>query len=148
VSTALVIGVGNADRGDDAAGLLVARRVRALAGERCRVVECSGGLDGLLEQWAPDDHVVVVDAVPGDHPGRWHRVEGPVAESLAAPASSHGFGVGEAIALARSLDALPQSLVVYAVEGSDFRPGAAVAAGILDALDGVAAQVIAEAEAR
>ena len=141
---ALVIGVGNADRGDDAAGLLVARRVREIAGGRCHVVECTGALTDLLGVWARGDRVVVVDAMQGSHPGRWHRVDARGAESLAGTASSHGLGVGELIGLARALDMLPQSLVVYAVEGNDFRHGAPVQASILAAVGGVAEHVVAE----
>ena len=37
--------------------------------------------------------------------------------------SSHGFGVAEAIALARALGTLPQHCIVYAIEAADFTPG-------------------------
>jgi len=142
----LVIGVGNPDRGDDAAGLLVARRVRELADGRCEVVEWTGAAVDLLDVWRRHSaDVVVVDAMEGTQAGRWHRVDAAVAESMAATRSSHGLGVGEVIGLARALDALPASLVVYAVEGTDFRTGAPVGAAIVAAVDAVAARVLAEA---
>jgi hydrogenase maturation protease len=144
----LVIGVGNQDRGDDAVGLLVARRVHALSGGGCDVVECSGSMTSLLDIWSQADRVLLVDAVQGAHPGRWHRVGATLAEAtMSTSASSHGFGVGEVIALARALDALPESLVVYAVEGSDFRRGAEPDDSMRAAVDEVAARVLTEATA-
>ena len=45
----MVIGVGNADRGDDAAGLIAVRRVRQCA-PGVRTIERSGDIVGLLEK--------------------------------------------------------------------------------------------------
>ena len=37
--------------------------------------------------------------------------------------SSHGLGLAEAVELARSLDRLPPSLVIFGIEGTDFGLG-------------------------
>jgi hypothetical protein len=50
------------------------------------------------------------------------RAAHPTVE-LAAPTSSHGLGVGQAVELARALDRLPRKLVVVGVEGADFGQG-------------------------
>jgi len=139
----LVIGIGNPDRGDDSAGLLAARRVRELCVRRCRVVECTGSLTSLLDLWTSADRVILIDAMLGEHPGRWRRLDASAAEILAAPASSHGFGVGEVIGLARALGALPRSLTVYAIEGDTFVPGSPASEAVAAAAREVAARIAA-----
>jgi Ni,Fe-hydrogenase maturation factor len=47
----LVIGIGNPDRGDDAAGLAVARNVRAAAPAGVAVIELDGDQLALLDAW-------------------------------------------------------------------------------------------------
>ena len=58
-----VIGIGNPLRGDDAVGLLVARRVRELAGPEVEVMELEGEPSRLIDAWQGARLVVVVDAV-------------------------------------------------------------------------------------
>src|SRR6476619_6147364 len=58
----ILIGVGNAWRGDDGAGLAVARRVRELAPAGVDVREVEGDATTLLEAWVGAEHVAVVDA--------------------------------------------------------------------------------------
>ena len=54
----LVIGVGNPDRGDDAVGLHVARRVAAAA-PQVSVIEAAGDALRLLDRWRGAEHVVL-----------------------------------------------------------------------------------------
>jgi hydrogenase maturation protease len=57
---ALIIGLGNPDRGDDAAGLLVAQSLRTRGAEA--IAHTGGALD-LIEIWAGTERVIVVDAI-------------------------------------------------------------------------------------
>jgi Ni,Fe-hydrogenase maturation factor len=59
---ALLIGIGNADHGDDAAGLAVARRVTAAAPGGVTVTELSGDQLGLLDAWEGQSEVWAADA--------------------------------------------------------------------------------------
>jgi hypothetical protein len=79
--TALLVGLGNRDRGDDGVGPVVVGRV-SVAG--ARVVEVVDPLD-LLELWAGVDLVVVVDAVRGGRPAGEVVVLEAGAEPLPAP---------------------------------------------------------------
>lgn len=104
-SRTLVIGVGNPLRGDDAAGVLVARRLAALAGTPLSVpteipipavvptaiatavptaiptaiIEASGEGAALIDCWAGYDRVILIDAVQSTggagQPGRVHRFD-------------------------------------------------------------------------
>jgi hydrogenase maturation protease len=123
----VVIGVGNALRGDDAAGLVVARRLADLDGlTGIEVRSHEGEGTALFGLWDGADAVVVVDTVrSGAAPGTIHRVD---ASSTPVPvplrrASSHAVGLADAIELARALGRLPRTVVVCGVEGGSFDTG-------------------------
>lgn len=136
-----IIGVGNPDRGDDAAGLEVARRLRLLHG--IETLECAGAMTDLLQAWSGAADVVVVDAmVSGRPPGTVTRFDAARGPLPAAPfrGSTHGLGVAEAVALARTLGQLPVRLTVWGIEGADFTLGSALTPAVAAAV----AQVVAE----
>ena len=147
--TVLVIGVGNASRGDDAAGLEVARRI-ADVGPRPGIKVLSHGGDGvaLLDLWDGADAVVIIDSMrSGAAPGTIHRIDAsstPVAVPL-GEASTHALGVAEAIELARALDTLPPTVVVYGVEGANYEIGSSPGESVASAIDLAASAVHCEA---
>jgi len=146
-SPMLVIGVGNALRADDAAGLRVARGLRP--GPGVDVCEQSGEATALLEALRGSAAAVIVDAALGAQPGRVHRLDaaaGPLPQGLFG-FSTHGFGVAEGIELARALGALPPVCVVYAVEGERFETGAPMSAAVTRALPRLAEGITREIEA-
>jgi hydrogenase maturation protease len=73
VSGPLVIGLGSG-RGDDAAGLLVARRLKR-AGARFEVLEHRGELLELIELWCGRPTTLVDAAVSGAPAGTIHRLD-------------------------------------------------------------------------
>jgi hydrogenase maturation protease len=101
--TAMVIGIGNSFRSDDAAGLIVARRVRVNAPSHLQGLELQA--DALLALWDNADAVVLIDAVAsGVQPGTIYRFEAhaePI-PSACFHGSTHGLNVAEAIELARA----------------------------------------------
>jgi len=138
--SAVVIGIGNEFRRDDGIGPAVAREVER-RGVRAEI--CDGDPVRLMEAWADADLAVVVDAVrcvPA-RPGRLHRTTVPAAASAA---SSHGFGVPEAVELAGALDRMPARLVVFAVEVDDVAFGVGLSAPVADALGPAVDAVLAE----
>jgi hydrogenase maturation protease len=153
----LVIGVGNELRGDDGAGIAVARQVGARAlkpGVRglkagLDVREHQGEPTALLEIWNEAGAVVLIDAVrSGAPPGTIHRLEvggDPLPARWSGSSSTHAFALVEAIELARSLHRLPAQLVVFGVEGRTFAAGAELSAEVRRALPAVADAVGREA---
>ena len=125
----LLIGVGNAWRGDDAAGLVLARRLGGLAHE-------GDGL-ALVDAWAGARHVVVVDAAAsGAPPGTVHRFDASAPlPARALRSSTHALGLAEAVELARALGRLPERLEVYAIEGADFAVGAGLTPAVAAAVE-------------
>jgi hydrogenase maturation protease len=124
-----IIGCGNLDRGDDAAGLLVARRLRALGLETLgvEIIEQSGESFSLMNCWTGPEHDILVDAtVPHGRPGQvrvWDAHSDRLPDD-GFPSSTHAFGVREAVELARAIKRLPKTLLIYGIEGEHFCFGA------------------------
>lgn len=138
----LVIGVGNPDRGDDAAGLAVARAIRA-ADPGVTVTELTGDQLGLLDLWAGADEVIVIDAVwSGAAPGTVFRFTAatPLGGPFRRP-GTHTFSLADVIELARNLDVLPPRLTGYGIEGRDFGFGRPLSPPVAAAAGEVAGEV-------
>ena len=138
-----VIGCGNMHRSDDAAGVLVADRLRQM-GIPAEVQP--GSAFELVESWYQDDDVILIDAVLTGSPVGSIRVwDGRAPKVPSSPqVSSHGFGVAEAINLARILQLLPRSLRVYGIEGRNFEIGEAVSPEVLRSVEDVAQQIASD----
>ncbi len=139
--TAIVIGVGNRDRGDDAAGPLVCDRLRARSEAGVQTLVCEGSILDLALGWERDDDVIVVDAVqPGAEPGRILTVDAKTAP-LPTPGavSTHEIDVSVAIELARAIGRMPARLVVIGIEAAQTEwrapPSAPVDAAVDRAVD-------------
>lgn len=147
-ASVLVIGIGNEFRGDDAVGLVVARRLCAHAGPWLEVREASGEATELMRLWEGRSRVVVVDAMRSGRPpgtiARFDALDGWHDTAGGRFASSHALGLPEAVALAKALDALPGSLVVLGVEGASFDAGAPMTPAVQAAAGQVVASVLAD----
>lgn len=139
-----LIGVGNWDRGDDAAGLLVARALRRrLPRSLACADECQGG-PAMMDRWHGADLVIVVDAVStGATPGTIYRLDAGARplSILTRCRSSHALSVGEVIELARTLRRLPPRLIVYGIEGAQYALGAAPSPAVVRAVRVVAQRI-------
>ena len=114
----LVLGLGNDILGDDAVGLLAARRLRALLPESVDVVESGGGGLDLLDVLEGYDRAILLDAIlTGKHP------PGTILEFSAEDfkkddcPSPHYAGLPTVIQLAESLGIrFPSIFQIVAVE--------------------------------
>ena len=154
----IIVGIGNEYRRDDAAGLLVVRRLKEYANEYAAVrsalppleiIEESGEGTALMEAWEGADFAIVVDAVYGEQsPGGIYR--GVFAgEELSPPLppnfhrhSTHAFGLGEAIELARSFGTLPPKVIVYGIEVADVTAGMGVSPEVEATIDHVVGAIL------
>lgn len=141
----LILGLGNFDRSDDAAGLLVARRLREL-GVPAR--EDPGEPLALLEAWSGEPEVIVVDAVVSGRPvgtiGIWNARTTPMPAGVVR-GSTHGLGLAEAIELGRALGRLPHRMTVYGIEGACFDFGARASPAVVASVEQVAQHIAARA---
>ncbi len=135
-----VIGLGDRDRGDGAAGLLVADELSlhdvpadVLAWERPEL--------DLLEVLPRYDRVVLVDAARSDVlPGTIHR--DPHLDPHAAGLETHGFGLGEVLELATALGRLPDELELLLIETGPATHGARLSLDVAIAVDRVIVELL------
>ncbi|NKE73287.1 hydrogenase maturation protease [Candidatus Manganitrophus noduliformans] len=143
LSKIFVVGIGNDYRWDDAAGRIVARRLKTGAPLSTEIFEETGEGTSLLEAWRGAEDVFLIDAVQsGAPPGTVHRIDvstQPLPASLFRH-STHAFGIAEAVELARVLHQLPPRLIIYGIEGERFDAGV----GLSPAVE----KAVAEVEAR
>ena len=132
--------VGNRDRGDDAAAVLVAERLQQL-GINAEVY--AGDPLAIMERWNPADDVIVVDAmVTGARVGSVQVFEVPLpSQFLGTGSSTHGVGVAEAIRLAHAMGRLPRRLRVYGIEGKQFQQGTEISSEVKSAAANLAMQI-------
>jgi hydrogenase maturation protease len=140
-----VIGIGNPYRGDDAAGRLVACKLRGRLPSDVQLLERSEDAATLLDDWDPDDDIIVVDAVCSGSPaGTIHRLDpakGPLPDPVGVT-SSHALGLATALELARSLGRLPRSMVVFGIEARAFEIGSEPSSEVVEAAEQVAVAVL------
>jgi hydrogenase maturation protease len=126
----LVVGVGNPYRCDDRIGLMIAEQLNKILPKQVEVIShYSDGLS-LIDLWKKFDCIYLVDAVSsGGSPGKVYRFDA-IAKQLPINFfknySTHSFDIPETIALAKSLNSLPEELIIYGVESKDFRMGSQI----------------------
>jgi hydrogenase maturation protease len=145
----LIIGIGNADRGDDAVGLMVARMVRDAAPPGVSVTELDGDQLALLDAWDGDADVYVVDATcSGGEPGSVCRFDAsaPLGGGF-KHRGTHIFSLADVIELARALHRLPARVEGYGIEGASFELGAPLSPEAEGAARTVAERILHELRA-
>ncbi|MCP9468820.1 MAG: hydrogenase maturation protease [Nitrospira sp.] len=147
-----IIGLGNEWRGDDAAGLLAARRLRDRLdriGERGQVIEARQAGTDLLDLMNGARVVLLIDAAKSGQPaGTIHRLDasaGPIALNLACR-STHGVGVAETIELGRTLGRLPETVMIYGIEVAETGWGPSLSQPVEEAVEQVVEQIARDVE--
>lgn len=127
---ALVIGLGNRWRGDDAIGAQVLDLLRAMKLGNVELLDCPGDNMDLINHWQGREHAYVIDAcyAPELAAGTLLTIENAHADDRALtqlrhPTSSHVLDLQQAIALSEVLEQAPAALTVYAIAGSRFETG-------------------------
>jgi hydrogenase maturation protease len=115
----LVVGVGDWERGDEAAGLEVARRIADAALEDVTAICWEGAALDLLEAWSGFDRVVVVGAAaPGTEPGRLLSIAADGPDADRAPR------LAEALRFANATGRRPARLEVLGIGPAQTEAGA------------------------
>ncbi len=143
----IIIGVGNPLRGDDGAGWAVIDHLVHKIHPEIQLSKQRGDIVELVEVFANYATVYLVDACSMEAPaGTWQRIDG-LCESLPAEnaqTSTHGFGIAQAIELARNLNALPSKLIVYAIVGQEYAMSDSLTAPVVEAVKQVADEILKE----
>jgi len=143
----MMLGIGNRDRRDDAAGCIVAQQLHGLLPHDVEIAEHDGEATSLLARLDGLSTAVIVDACrSGAAAGTVHRfdINGAPMPQARFGLSSHSFGLDAALELARALGQLPARCIVYAIEGADFDVGRGLSAAAAAAIASVTPRVVAE----
>lgn len=139
----VVIGIGNEYRGDDAIGIIAARKLQALDG--IEVYENHGDVVKLIEKWKNADLAIVIDAANSDKPAgfihRFSKDEIPFSCRAFSGNTSHNLGLCEAIETARALNSLPVKLLIYGIEGKSFEPAKNISPEVMAGLENVLSEI-------
>jgi hydrogenase maturation protease len=146
----VVLCIGNPFRRDDGVANAVAARAAPALPEGVAVIELDGEPTRVVDAWTGARLALVVDAArSGDPAGTVRRIEvdrnGVVPSSR--PASTHGYGLGDAVDLGRVLGQLPDRLVVYTVEGEDYSQGPGLSEPVARAVPDVVTRLVEEVDA-
>lgn len=143
----LLIGVGNDYRGDDGVGRLIVRKIAAMNLPGVQVAEASGEGTALMALWSSQPRIFLFDAAQsGARPGTIHRIDtsrSPVPTGF-LHYSTHAFSVAEAIELSRVLATLPETLILYGVEGARFDHGDQLSPSVAQAAEQIVETVARE----
>lgn len=147
MSRVCILGIGSPS-GDDQAGWLVVDALMAggvQAGSEIAIDKLDRPGAHLIERMGNAAWVILVDAVQGNgETGRIRRFNQTDWPDYGHGLSSHGFGVLEALSLARELGSLPRRLDLYGIEIGSAMPGEAPGAGVLDAARQLARRIAAD----
>ena len=138
---AVVIGIGNDFRHDDAAGLLVVRQLNDHCNSTCvEIVESDGDVTEIFRAWDNCHLAFLVDAVCSNNDQSIIRIDATKANLPAQLgfSSSHSFGTAEVISLGRSLNQLPDQIIIYGIRGKNFAIGHGLSEGVAEAVQCVA----------
>lgn len=114
-----IIALGDPNRGDDAIGIVAARRLRDRLAAWVPIDEQTGEAGALIDSWQGAETVIVIDAIRSGAPaGTLHRYDArrhrlPIQTK---PCTSHGLGLAEAVELARAMGQLPPGLLIFGIE--------------------------------
>ncbi|MEA3334563.1 MAG: hydrogenase maturation protease [Chloroflexota bacterium] len=148
-----VIGIGNPWASDDGIGPVVVEKLRTHLLEqrpdlqtRVQLFTLSQPGLQLLEFIEGCQAVVIIDAVSsGSPPGTIHQIEWQPDVAISRHverASTHGFGVAEVLALAQSLDRLPERIRLWGIEARTTAPGQALSPKVAAAIPACIEQII------
>ena len=146
----LIIGIGNPFRADDAAGLLAARSLKDAGLYSAEVIEHSGDGASLMETWKDAANVILIDAVSsGSTPGSIYRMESASSplSAMMFQSSTHAFSLPHAIEMSRALGILPQTVIIFGIEGKTFQAGTELSHEVVEALPELVRRVAEEVNA-
>ena len=142
-----IIGIGNAMRGDDSAGLAVIDALQQKTPPHVLIAKSRADVGELLSYFETNRIVYLIDACIADQSAdTWKRLDA-LQEKInfeRPQTSTHGFSVAQAIDLAKILGKLPSKLIIYAIFASRYSIGDVRSAEVEKAIALVAQSILEE----
>lgn len=143
----LIVGVGNPFRGDDSAGVLVARFFKRCFGERVKVIGVEIAFDELIQILESYDLVILIDAIKSEgKPGEIYRFRYGIDKIPVQLGffSTHSVGLIEYVEIARVLGKLPGELIIYGIVGKDFNVGSSISREVKVSCKKIVREILSE----
>jgi hydrogenase maturation protease len=110
-------------------------------------MEAPGDGAAMMKMWEGMGRVIIVDAMKIGMPAgtihRWDVSRDPVPVGFRSN-SSHAFGLGQAMEMAREMRTLPGTLILFGMEGEQFGFGTAVSRVVSNALPALVEMIVHE----
>lgn len=148
----VIIGIGNSMRGDDGIGPAAIAGLKQTdfseAPAEVELVCLDGEPARLIEAWSCRRKAIIIDAArAGSAAGSVHRLvvgHNPLPQ-WSAGTSSHSAGLAEAVELGRTLQRLPEELIVFGVEPANVVLGSGLSPEVSAVLPKLIREVTSEA---
>lgn len=144
-----IIGVGNEDRHDDGLGIVIARQLKEIVQPGVTVIEARREAMELLESWKDTEKVIMIDAVNGTGKvGKVYRFSAnkdPLPRNF-SNYSTHTFSLDQVIELARNLNGLPPELIIFGVQGKNYKVGRGLSKELNGSIKHVVSLMLEEAQ--
>lgn len=138
-----VIALGRHDRGDDAAGLVVAEILRQRSPNDITVIAAPTGVAEFADVWRRHDLVFVVDSLrAGKAPGAVRRFDPSSDDPPAPDCGLHEIGLADVVTGTGAPADWPSEMVVIGIEGRWFTRQAGLSPEVCDAVHNVAEQIL------
>jgi hydrogenase maturation protease len=126
MSNVKIIGIGNEFRGDDASGILIARKLKKDF-PTLDIIEFSESELNLIDHFKDVDLLILIDAID-DQNGEVGSVKKYSLNQNSEIASlnfysSHTFSLSDVINLAKQIDLLPERIIIFGIVSSNFQMG-------------------------
>ena len=142
----VIIGLGNQFRSDDGVGWAVADALLGTTDLNVPIYKEQGDIQILLELFGRFSKVYTIESIHSPAPpGTWRRLNGLVECMDEMPTTStHGFGLPQAIALARQLHLLPEHLTIYGIVAESFIVNNELSSAVRRTVPIVASEILKE----
>ncbi len=140
-----IIGIGNPFRSDDGIGWAVIEALEGRVSSRVALHQARSDIAELMEYFSRYQTVYLVDACQGEGLiGSFKRIESLDELEQESFVSTHGFGLAQAIALAKNCRELPDRLVIYAIYVDRFQLGSELSVEAKSAVEEVVQRLLQE----
>lgn len=147
----IVVGIGNPYRGDDGAGFAVIDGLEKSLSSSVKLLKLRGDIAELIDIFANYQTVYLVDACRSNEEQEdWRRLD-VQKESIKdenPQTSTHGFGITQAISLAKNLDKLPDKLILYAINGNQYSISDVISPSVYASVNSVIKAILNEEDIR
>lgn len=143
----IIVGIGNPYRGDDLAGWAVVDLLTNRVNSSIKLTKQRGDIAELIDIFTTYKCVYLIDACMSGAPvGSWKRIDlnREILTEDTPQTSTHGFGLIQAISLAKNLDQLPNTLILYAINGHTYHIGGETSPPVVIAIEKVVEEILKE----